>query len=533
MSLKVDQLTEKLAFQVKSFQESFNILSNSNSLSGMTKQFERILRGNYITNKVSVLHKPDDDSDWINLLSKENHDHINMIVNLGKSETNIISSNESSDMFALVHLVDSSLLGIVIGQKLDGSKYLEVDKIIFQIFIQIFDSAYQAFLSQTKEKELIFSLNNRLSQLYSLIDTGIELSKIGIGKKLLDLALSRSIALTNSSFGKIKVTNSSEEVEELFFPPGFNFKVSETKTSLIKTFVDHGSKYEFVICEKESRQGIIDYEDTDELLLGAIARQVQAALENDRANKEALENETMRRELEVAAEIQKRILPTKLHVIEGYDIAGINIPSKGVSGDYYNVFKLDNGRYALILADVTGKGMPASLLVSTLDASLRSYLDFHIPLSEMAVKMNTIIYESSTADKFITFLIAVLNPENGEIDIINAGHNPALILRNSNKIEKIDAGGVAFGMFDMGLPFESQKMILEKGERLFIFSDGIPEAMDKDEEEYTDEKLEEYFVNEKPEKANDFIDSIVADVRLHTKDEIQSDDITALYLIRQ
>ena len=137
------------------------------------------------------------------------------------------------------------------------------------------------------------------------------MSKIGIGQELFELALSRSISLTNSSFGKIKITHSSEEVEEIFFPPGFNFKVSDTKSSLIKTFVDHGDKYEFVICEKESREGIVEYDDTDELLLGAISRQVQAAIEIDRANKEALENETMKRELEVAAEIQKRILPIK------------------------------------------------------------------------------------------------------------------------------------------------------------------------------------------------------------------------------
>ena len=531
--MKVDHITEKLSFQVKSFQESFNILSNSNSLTGMAKQFERILRGSFVTNKLSIYQQTEKSEDWISLLSKEEVSHKDLLLGLDENNSKILTTKSSSEIYAIIQLVDSSKIGIIIGEKFDGSPYLEIDKITFQIFIQIFDSAYQAFIAHGKEKELIFSLNNRLSQLYSLIDTGIELSKLGIGSKLLDLAISRAISLTNSSFGKIKVTNSLEEIEEYSFPPGFNFKLSDVAGSLIKTFIDNGNKYEFIICEKESRQGIIEYEDTDELLLGAIARQVQAAIEIDRANKEALENETMRRELEVAAEIQKRILPVNLHVIEGYDIAGINIPSKGVSGDYYNVFKLDDGRYALILADVTGKGMPASLLVSTLDASLRSYLDFHIPLSEMAVKMNTIIYESSTADKFITFLIAVLNPENGEIDIINAGHNPALILRNNNQIEKIDAGGVAFGMFDMGLPFESQKLTLEKGERLFIFSDGIPEAMDKDEEEYTDEKLEEFFIAEKPDKANDFIDSIVTDVRLHTKDEIQSDDITALYLIRQ
>ncbi len=530
--MNADQITEKLSFQVKSFQESFEVLSSSISLKGMASKFERMLRGNLLSNNVSIYHKDDISNEWNSLLGSDNDTSKTLLKNLSDSSSSILANNNSTEIYALVELVDSSKLGIIIGPKFDSSPFLEVDKISFQIFIQIFDSAYQVLLSQSNEKKLIFSLNNRVSQLYSLIDTGIELSKIGIGNELLELALSRAISLTNSSYGKIKVSTNDEVTEEVFFPPNFNFDVHEVKFSLIQTFIDNYTKYEFIICEKESREGIVKYEDTDELLLGAITRQVQAAIENDRANKEALENETMKRELDVASEIQKRILPVKLHTIEGYDLDGINIPSKEVSGDYYNVFKLDDGRFALIVADVTGKGMPASLLVSTLDASLRSYLDFHIPLSEMAVKMNTIIYKSSTADKFITFLIAILNPQNGELDIINAGHNPALVLRKGKKIEKIEAGGVAFGMFDMGLPFDSQKLTLEKGERLFIFSDGIPEAMDIDEEEYSDEKLEEFFAENSPNNANDFINSIVADVKLHSNGAIQSDDITALYLIR-
>jgi sigma-B regulation protein RsbU (phosphoserine phosphatase) len=500
--LSSDLITQKLSFHVKSFQESFEILSGSNSIFEMSKHFERVLSGSFFTTGISLFHKKEKDLSWDTLLKKNSDEHLKLLNKVEDELFRISSSSDSTEIYTISKLVDSSQIGIVLGKRFDGNPYTEIDKITFQIFIQLFDNAYQALLSLQKEKKLIFSLNNRVSQLYSLIDTGIELSKIKMGSDLLELALSRAIALTNASFGRARRVNSKGKVEDVFFPPNIDIEASPDENKLSKSFTDYGIEYEFALCEKESRDGMIKFDDTDELLLGAIARQVQAAIENDRANKEALENETMKRELEVAAEIQKRILPVDLPVIEGYDIAGINIPSKGVSGDYYNVFELDDGRIALIVADVTGKGMPASLLVSTLDASLRSYLDFHIPLSEMAVKMNAIIYKSSTADKFITFLIAVLNPANGEIDIINAGHNPALLLRKDKKMEMIEAGGVAFGMFDMGLPFEGKKLKLDKGERLFIFSDGIPEAMNKDEEEYTDEKLEKFFVEEKTNSAD-------------------------------
>lgn len=528
-----DLITEKLSFHVKSFQESFEILSGLNSLTEMSKHFERILSGSFFSTNISMFRKSKSKSDWINILTKQIDAHKNLIDTLPEGNYKINTANDSKELFAISQLVDKSFLGVVLGKKFDGNPYSEIDKITFQIFIQLFDNAYQAVLSLKKEKKLIFSLNNRVSQIYSLIDTGIEISKIGFGEQLLELALSRAIALTNASFGRAKINWNDGTFEEIYFPPGFSFEGTIDENRLTKSFIDEGNEYEFSLCEKESREGIVSFDDTDDLLLGAITRQVKAAIEIDRANKEALENETMKRELSVAAEIQKRILPIKLPTIEGYDLAGINIPSKEVSGDYYNVFQLDDGRAALIVADVTGKGIPASLLVSTLDASLRSYLDFHIPISEMAVKMNSIIYNSSTADKFITFLIAILNPVNGELDIINAGHNPGLLLRKNGTMETLHAGGIAFGMFDMGLPFENQKLILEKEDRLFIFTDGIPEAMDKDDNEYTDEKLEAFFNNVLSETADEFINAIVTDVKLHTNGETQSDDITAIYLIRK
>ncbi len=526
-------ITEKLSIHVKSFQESFDILSKSFSLSEMADQFVKVLRGSFFTTNIGIFHKTDDNSKWITFIAKDG-DALKKIQSISEQESLKINSSEAfTELYTSTKLVDQSYLGVFLGKKFDGSEYTDFDKITFQIFIQLFDNAYQALLLHKKEKSLIFDLNNRVAQLYSLIDTGIEISNLHHGDKMMELAISRAISLTNSSFGRIRIIKNNVVKEEITFPPNLGADIHKNHKSLNEMFVDEEIEYEFILCEKESRSGTVDYDETDQLLLSAIVRQVHAAIQNERFHKEALENEAMKRELAVASEIQKRILPEKLPEIDGYDLAGINIPSLEVSGDYFNILKLDDGRYALIVADVTGKGMPASLLVSTLDASLQAYLDFQISLSEIAVKLNSIVYRSSTPDKFITFFIAVLDPDTGELDVINAGHNPPLILRKDGKLEKIEAGGVAFGMFDMGLPFEGQKLTLGKGERLFIFTDGIPEAMDKDEEEYTDERLERFFKKVTPEKAEDFISSIVDDVRKHTKGEPQSDDITAIYLIRK
>jgi sigma-B regulation protein RsbU (phosphoserine phosphatase) len=287
-----------------------------------------------------------------------------------------------------------------------------------------------------------------------------------------------------------------------------------------------------VLAEKETRHGVTNFNDLDKLLLDAIARQVQASIENQFLNDQAIEKEKMEQELTVAASIQQRILPTELPKIEGYDLAGINIPSKEVGGDYYHCVDLKNGKYALIIADVAGKGIGAALLVSTLDAALYSYLEFEIPLTEMADRLNKLIYKSSPSDKYITFFIAVLNSKTGELDIVNAGHNPIFLLRSNGALENIDAGGVGLGMFDFGIPFAGQKLLMNSGDRLFLYTDGIPEAMNEKEEEYSDEKMIRFFTDNSSTPSKEFIDDLVKDVKEYSGSALQSDDITAMILKR-
>ncbi|MCF8266052.1 MAG: serine/threonine-protein phosphatase, partial [Melioribacteraceae bacterium] len=250
-------------------------------------------------------------------------------------------------------------------------------------------------------------------------------------------------------------------------------------------------------------------------------------------HKEAIEKENIKRELSVAAEIQDRIIPKTLPIIEGYELAGTNLSSKEVGGDYYDCKHLNDGRIALIIADVAGKGVPASLLVSTLNATLNAYLEMDIPLPDLAKKINTVVYKSSPSDKFITFFIALLTPKTGELDMVNAGHNPILIRKKNGELDKVEAGGVAFGMFDMGLPFEGQKRIFEKGERILLYTDGIPEAMNENEEEYSDERLEKFMTDRFSESAEEFMSALISDVKSFTKETPQSDDITALFIERK
>ncbi len=531
---ELNLLVDKLNLQVKSFQEGFEVLSQARNLKDLAKHFSHILRGNLLTLNVNIFYFEADGSNWSELYihDEKSFDFFKHFEKKTVPEICFLD-DECFKVAITLPLIDKSFFGLIVGGKIDKKDYSEIDKISIQIFMQLLGNAYQAFVNQKKEKELVFSLNNRVLQLNSLIDTGIELSSIQNTDSLLELALQRSVVLTNASAGGVFIEADSIELQQLTFPPGLDKEYLENSDNKLRTnFELLGKDYTFILVEKESRQGVVEFDDTDEILLGAFARQLQSAIENEHLHKEALEKENIKKELSVAAEIQKKIIPDSLPKIEGYKIAGINIPSKEVGGDYYDCLELNDGRFALIMADVAGKGVPASLLVSTLNASLNAYLDLQVPLEQLAMKINSIIYNASPSNKFITFFISILDPSTGELDIVNAGHNPSLLLRKDNTLKKIDAGGVAFGMFDMGLPFAGEKLVMERDERLLLFTDGIPEAMNHLEEEYSDERLDDFFCRNRPESAQKFVNDLVEDVKKHTGATPQSDDITALYLIR-
>ena len=533
MNTTHSNIVEKLALQVDSFQEGFEILSESKSINEMAKQFAVLLRGNFLVTDVNLFYKKISDSTWEMMYGKKEKNTECLITNNSSRMQIEYDLNEDVKACANLPLIDNSVFGITVGAKLDKSDFTEFDKITLQIFLQLLDNAYQSFLNRQKEKELIFELNQRVLQLNNLIDTGIDLSKFENRKLLFELALQRAAVLTDTSHALILISRDEETIEEILFPLGMESSIiTESENKISASFTYQGKDYVFTLANKESRAGVAEYTDLDKLLLEAIARQVNAAIENEFLHEQSLIKERIEQEINVAASIQQKVVPRELPKIPGYDVAGVNITSKEVGGDYYDCIDLGDDRFALVIADVAGKGIAASLLVNTLNASLYAYLDNKTPLPEMADKLNKIIYNASPPDKFITYFISVLDAKTGELDIVNAGHNPILLMREDGTMQKIEAGGVGLGMFDFGIPYEGEKQTIKTNERLFLYIDGIPEAMNESEEEYSDERMEEFFLQNKTKTAQEFVDKIVKNVKSFVGNAEQSDDITLLYLIR-
>jgi sigma-B regulation protein RsbU (phosphoserine phosphatase) len=531
-----NHLVEKLSLQAHSFQEGFKILAKSDTFEEIIKNFWHLLRANFIITNIHLLHKESFNSDWNSIVpgGKLDESDLSLLKHQDQQPVNHYD-NIKYDAAIVFPLTDSSYLGILLGEKLDKSKFTDYDKITLQIMMQVFSSAYDSFLKQKKEKKLIFELNEKILHLNNLIDAGIEISRFDNYQFLFEIALEKVSSLANASSALLYVndTDSGINEKEIVFPNGIPpDKILNSEFGIESSFNFNKRTYRFVLSGKETRRGLTHFNELDKLLLQAIARQVQTAIENDYLLKQSIEKERIEKELHLAAIIQQGILPKNLPEIEGYELAGINIPSREVGGDYYDCINIGKGIYAFIIADVTGKGISAALLVNTLNAAIYSYLEFKLPLSELTEKLNKLIYNATPADKFITFFIAVLDSKTGTLDVVNAGHNPVLIKRKNGNLEKIEAGGLGLGMLDLGLPYQEQHLSLNEGDKLFLYTDGIPEAMNKNEEEYSDYRMFEFFINNSGQPSSEFIKAIVNDVKNHVDVEPQSDDITCLILKR-
>jgi serine phosphatase RsbU (regulator of sigma subunit) len=238
------------------------------------------------------------------------------------------------------------------------------------------------------------------------------------------------------------------------------------------------------------------------------------------------------KDLAQAAEIQKRLLPAGSPRFEGFDLAGANIPCYEVGGDYYDFIPIDADRLGVVIADVSGKGISASLLMASLRAALLAEIHPGFDLAAMAGRLNDFIHRSTDSSSFITFFFGALDRRTGELGYINAGHNPPFVVRKSGETEALGTSGFALGMFP-GVSFESAAVRLESGDTAVLFTDGIPEAQNGEGEEYTEGRFREVVVGGRNLPADDLCRKVLADAHSFAVTGQPCDDITLVVVKRQ
>jgi len=309
---------------------------------------------------------------------------------------------------------------------------------------------------------------------------------------------------------------------------GVNWDEAVVSLVCVPLMVKSELKGVFTVYNKKDEKG---FTEDDQRLMTIIAGQSAQVIENARLYDEEQKLFRMQEEVRLAAKIQFDLLPKTPPRISGYDIAGTSLPAQSVGGDYFDFIPCNGDRLAICLGDVTGKGLPASLLMANLQATIRGQT-----LADAAAKMcltraNNLLCQSTDKCNFITFFYAILNHQNHQLTYANAGHNPPWIISANKTHRPLDCRGLVLGIRDH-VAYEEETVALETGDLLVIYSDGIVEAMNSWQEEFGDERLLDVVKQNYEKPASVVVEKIVQAVKQHAGKAPQSDDITLVVVKR-
>ncbi len=260
-------------------------------------------------------------------------------------------------------------------------------------------------------------------------------------------------------------------------------------------------------------------------LLTVLANVAAIRIEHARLAEVEAKEQLMALELAQASEIQQNLLPAQPPMLEGYDIAGLNVPCRTVGGDYYDFAAYRDGKLALVIGDVAGKGLPAALMMSSLQARVQMLLETQpAPDVAMAV-LNRNLTERSVAGRFITFFYALLDLNSGTLEYSNAGHNYPLLLRADGSVEELSGSNMVLGIIP-DARYELRKTCIGRGDTLTLFSDGVTEARNSKEEELGEKGLAEFLQGHLGKTAEEMIAGLSEDVRRWCETAAFGDDFT-------
>ena len=273
-----------------------------------------------------------------------------------------------------------------------------------------------------------------------------------------------------------------------------------------------------------------DYTSEDVSLLSALAGQLSVSLQNALLVREREQVVRIEEEMRLARQIQRSFLLSEFPSIARFDVHALNIPSKEVGGDFYDMVPASDGVFLLAIADVAGKGVPAALLSSMLQASLRTQAASIGSVAEILRNINTLVYRATAVHQFATFFIARIEHDSMQMTFSNAGHNYPMVIRRGREPRFLECGGLVLGIQD-GARYEEERLRLDTGDLVVLFTDGISEAMSRAGEFYGEGRLCE-FVRSLPHglPAREVSERILAALREFLDGEEARDDMTLMVL---
>jgi serine phosphatase RsbU (regulator of sigma subunit) len=391
----------------------------------------------------------------------------------------------------------------------------------------------------------------------ALIRAGQELSENRPLQELFPVILDLAIQAVNAQRGVLMILEGSELVPRAHKGDGFRISTAvrdrvlhERSSILVRDAqLDDAFKGRMSIVEqkvhtmmaaplqtKDRIVGLIyldspfvlrEFTKDDLSLLTVMANIAAIRIENARLAEVEQAERIMARDLSQAAEIQGRMLPEKAPEVPGADLAGFNMACRTVGGDYYDFFTYPDGRVALALGDVSGKGMPASLMMMALQARVHVLAEDPSNLAHFMTRINKTTCATCPSNRFITFFFSVLNAVTGELAYANAGHNPPILVRANGDAEMLEGGGPVLGILSIA-SYSEMHAQLDHGDMLVLYSDGVTEANNPAYDEFDEERFIEVLKAHRTLPAAEIVQAVIKAVTEVAAGAPQADDITLL-----
>jgi sigma-B regulation protein RsbU (phosphoserine phosphatase) len=374
-------------------------------------------------------------------------------------------------------LENTSLYLDILHRNLEIKKLIEVSEKLLSSFNT--NEILDFILDSLKEvipydAAVIFLLDSKNGKL-------LQKASFGYGDKSSDL----SLKIGQGACGWVAENKKISIIDEVELAENYYPLREQTQSQVALPLIIHNEILGVICLEKNEKSYF-----TDNIIeiLNIFANQAAIAFYNAKQYEISIAKKSLEHELINAGNVQQVLLPKRAPNYKNLDISFINIPSKIVSGDLYDLIPMDEKHLGVIIGDIAGKGAGAAIMMSLLLAGFRAYKKTHFTVCETVARLNNLLEESVSASRYATFFYGLISLDEDIITFTNAGHNPPIILRNNGTIEKLSTGGLVLGYL-ANETYKQEDVSFNEGDVIVLYTDGITEAMNEDSEEFGEKRL--------------------------------------------
>jgi len=449
--------------------------------------------------------------------------------------------------------VKSDLLGLVcLGRRFMDQAYSPMDLEVLRLLTRHISLYFHSQKSLEQSRSANFEMRRKILEMEQLYEVGLAITSLRKPDELLREILTRAIAILDARYGAIWLVNDTGYVLASSFGFSDAGSAPDMMPNLTGTTLDQVSERDdsalclmapmnvrdknlgvLSVAGKESRRGGYQaFSESDFQLLTSFASQAAVAVENANLYQAAIEKERMDQELAVAAEIQETLLPASFPRDPELEFAAFTLPCRTVGGDFFDFFYLPDGCLGIVIADVSGKSVPAALLVSTFHGALHAMCASVSNLEELAARLNDLLVKTTPDNKFITAVFVIWDPGLERVVTLSAGHEPALVLRRDGTLEALDAGGLLLGIVPDAV-YSSRAVDLGAGDMICIYTDGVTDRIDASGERFGMERLKALLREKNDTQPTRLIQTIFRELEVFAGDVSAPDDQTMVLIRRR